>query len=347
MVEFAGWALPVMYDNIAAEHAATRTSGGLFDVSHMGRLRFKGGDAGAFLEKVFTRRVTDLAAGRSRYGFITNEVGGVKDDVIVSAEGDHKYAMVCNASNRQKLLAHFEAVAADHGWSIGLEDRTEKTAMVALQGPSVIEKLADKLPVDIDLRDLKRFGFVKTTYLFMEFIVHRTGYTGEDGVEVILPARAAAMAVKALGGESAWLKPAGLGARDTLRVEAGLPLYGHELSEEISALASGYDFAINLDQDFIGAPALRQQRDAGGPPRRLVGLKLDAKRIARQHTPVRLDGEVVGQVTSGTLSPTLGSSIAIAHLDAAHTEVGTKIECDFRGKPIAAEVVAMPFYKRA
>ncbi|MEM6312578.1 MAG: glycine cleavage system aminomethyltransferase GcvT [Planctomycetota bacterium] len=343
MVPFAGWSMPVSYGSVIEEHTACRTGGALFDVSHMGRLRFTGPDAGTFLETVFTRCVTDLADGQSRYGFITNERGGIKDDVIVGREGDD-YPIVVNASNREKLLSHFETVKTDRGLDVSIDDRTAKTAMLALQGPHVIEKFADILPIDLDLRGLKRFRFETVSYMLMKFTVSRTGYTGEDGVEVTLPAKACALAMRGLGSAlKDWLRPAGLAARDTLRIEAAMPLYGHEIDEETDPITAGLGWACDLSRNFIGADALRGLE----PAQKVVGLELDGKRIARQGNPISLDGNPVGIVTSGTMSPTLGKSIAMAKLDIAHTEPGTVVHADFKNGLVPARVVALPFYKRA
>lgn len=345
MTTFAGWQMPTKYTSVLDEHAATRRTGGLFDVSHMGRLQFKGPDAGRLLETVFSRPVQNLASGRSRYGFITNANGGIKDDVIVGRESEDRYPMVCNASNRLKLLDHFQRVTIDRGFKVEIEDRTMKTAMLALQGPAVIERFADVLPVDLDLRGMKRFGFETVTYLFMKFTVSRTGYTGEDGVEVTLPAKAVGMAMKALSSATKdWLKPCGLAARDVLRIEAALPLYGHEIDEETDPLTAGFGWACDLSQDFIGADVLRAKQ----PTEKLVGLKLDGKRIARQGSSVlNAAGEAAGVVTSGTFSPSLDASIALARVATEQSGEGTALQIDFKSGPVVATVVPLPFYKRA
>lgn len=343
MVGFAGWSMPVSYGSVIDEHNACRSEGAIFDVSHMGRLRFSGPDAGRFLETVFTRPVTNLDDGQSRYGFITNEHGGIKDDVIVGRERDD-YPVVVNASNRAKLLEHFETVKTTRGLNVKIDDRTAKTAMLALQGPAVIEKFADILPIDLDLRSLKRFRFETVSYMLMKFTVSRTGYTGEDGVEVTLPAKASALAMRGLSGPlKEWLRPAGLAARDTLRIEAAMPLYGHELDEDTDPITAGLGWACDLKQGFIGADALR----ASEPTHKIVGLELDGKRIARQGNPILANGNPIGTVTSGTMSPTLGRSIAMAKLELAHTEPGTVVAAAFKSGEVPATVVGLPFYKRA
>src|SRR5436190_14700130 len=297
MVDFAGWEMPLMYRGIIDEHEQTRRSGSIFDVSHMGRVYFSGKDTVAFLNRVLTRNVAEQRVGQSRYSLVCNENGGVMDDVIVSRDTKN-WLVVCNASNREKLVAHFNAQRRTSGMDLDIADQTESTGMVAIQGPKVIEKLADVLP--IELREMKRYTFETTSYLLIKFSVFRSGYTGEDGVEVILPAKVAPMAMKLLAGkmdrEEATVKPAGLGARDTLRLEAGMPLYGHELGETIDPLSAGLSFAVDLKKDFIGAEALRKV----SPKRKLVGLELEGRRIARQGTPIKRGEEVVGEVTSGT-----------------------------------------------
>jgi aminomethyltransferase len=345
MVDFAGWEMPILYRGITDEHNQTRTSGSLFDVSHMGRLYFSGKDVVAFLNQVLTRDVTEQRIGQSRYSLVCNEAGGVMDDVIISRD-QKTWILVVNASNRQKIVDHFNAVLKATGLAVTMEDNTESTAMVAIQGPKVIERMAEILPVDV--KAMKRYTFESSSFMLIKFTCFRSGYTGEDGVELILPAKMAAMAIKLVGNKDhagSTIRPAGLGARDTLRMEASMPLYGHELTEAIDPLSAGLGFAVDLNKDFIGAGPLRAIA-AAGPARKLVGLELEGKRIARQGTPIVLDGKTIGEVTSGTLSPTLGKSIAMAYLDAAHTAEGTAVSADLKGTLNAAKVVKTPFYKR-
>lgn len=346
LVDFAGWEMPLLYRGIVDEHDQTRKSGSLFDVSHMGRLTFAGPDAQRFLDKIVTRNVQTQKVGQCRYGLVCNDAGGILDDVIVS-RGEKNWIMVCNASNRAKLLAHFEMIRQTGGFDIELTDLTESTAMVAIQGPKVIDRLADILPVDV--RAMKRYSMEQSSFMLIKFTVFRSGYTGEDGVELILPAKMASMAMKLVGNkdhDGATIRPAGLGARDTLRLEAGMPLYGHELTETTDPISAGLTWAVDLTKDFIGAVPIRQIAEAG-PKRKLVGLTLDGKRIARQGTPVVVDGQPVGEVTSGTLSPTLGKSIAMAYVDAAHTAEGATVGLDLKGTVLPAVVTKLPFYKRA
>ena len=347
LVDFAGWDMPILYRGIVEEHEQTRTSGSIFDVSHMGRLFFSGPDAARFLNKVLTRNVADQKVGQSRYSLVCNESGGVLDDVIVSKDVKN-WILVCNASNREKLVAYFKHVRHDLDLDFDMADNTESTGMVALQGPKVIDRVAGVLPVDV--KALKRYQFESGSYMGMlKFTIFRSGYTGEDGIEIIIPAKVAGMAMKLIAGktdkEGATIKPAGLGARDTLRLEAGMPLYGHELTESIDPITAGLSWAVNLNKDFIGAEALRKVA-ADGPKRKLVGLELEGKRIARQGTPVVGDGKSVGEVTSGTLSPTLQKSIAMAYVDTDRAAEGTTLAVDLKGTVIPAKVVKLPFYKR-
>ncbi|HMB94772.1 MAG TPA: glycine cleavage system aminomethyltransferase GcvT [Tepidisphaeraceae bacterium] len=346
MVDFAGWDMPIMYRSIIDEHEQTRRSGSIFDVSHMGRLYFTGKDAQKFLNHVLTRNVADQKVGQSRYSLVCNEAGGILDDVIVSRDVKN-WLIVCNASNREKLVAYFTKIRQQSGMDFDMSDQTEATAMVALQGPKVIDRVADLLPIDI--KSMKRYTFESDSIMLVKFTLFRSGYTGEDGVELILPGRAASMAMKMLGGKfdkaDATIKPAGLGARDTLRLEAGMPLYGHELSETIDPISAGLSWAVDLNKDFVGATSLRAISEKG-PTRKLVGLQLEGKRIARQGAPILHDGKIVGEVTSGTLSPTLGTSIAMAYVDANQSTVGTELQADLKGTLNPAKVAPLPFYKR-
>jgi aminomethyltransferase len=355
MVDFAGWEMPMMYTGIHQEHQQVRTSGGLFDVSHMGRLKITGRHARRFLERVCTRKISDMEAGQCRYSLVCNENGGVRDDVIVYRLDDDEFLMVVNGANREKIVKHFDEVKTRQELVVKIDDQTMSTAMVAMQGPKVmglISRFSSEIPT------LKRYRFAVKNLLIMKLYVSRTGYTGEDGVEVILPASAVGMAMGLLlrdvdlKSESALVKPAGLGARDTLRMEAGMPLYGHELGEEISALSCGVDFAIALDKDqgergekFIGMDALKRTIDQGGPARRLVGIALDGKRTARQGMAVKAGDREVGVVSSACLSPTLGYPIAMAFVDVGASEVGSALQIDTGRGVLEGKVAKLPFYK--
>ena len=348
MVDFAGWEMPIIYRGIIDEHEQTRRSGSIFDVSHMGRLYFSGKDTVPFLNRVLTRNVSEQKVGQSRYSLVCNELGGVLDDIIISRDSKN-WIMVCNASNREKLVKHFHAIRRAADMDFDLSDQTDGTAMVAIQGPKVIERLSSVFPTD--LKAMKRYSFVSDTVMLMvKYTVFRSGYTGEDGVELIIPAKMAGMAMKLLAGKAdkpdATIKPAGLGARDTLRLEAAMPLYGHELGETIDPLSAGLGWAVDLKKEFIGVEKLREIQQTGSA-RKLVGLELEGKRIARQGTLIKSGDTVVGEVTSGTLSPTLGKSIALAYVDANFTAEGTQLSADLKGVDNPAKVVKTPFYKRA
>lgn len=355
MVEYAGWEMPIMYTGVHEEHLQVRRSGGLFDVSHMGRVKVTGRHARRFLERLCSRKVHDMEAGQCRYSLVCNEAGGVRDDVIVYRMDDDEFLVVVNAANREKLLGHFQQVKAAGDMTVKIDDQTLSTGMVALQGPKVMDMVAR---VSSEVPKLKRYRFVVKNIVVMKLIVSRTGYTGEDGVEVILPSGGVGMALKLLLKDSgansaaAAIKPAGLGARDTLRMEAGMPLYGHELGEDINALSCGVDFAISLDKDqgewaeeFVGMAALKRTKAQGGPPRRLAGLKFPGKRTARQGMPVQAGGRDVGVVTSACLSPTLGHPIAMAFVDIAKAAPGTALTVDTGRGVLEGEVTTLPFYK--
>jgi len=347
LVDFAGWEMPLLYRGIVEEHQQTRTSGSLFDVSHMGRIWLSGKDTPAFLNHVLTRSVTDHRVRRSRYSLICSASGGILDDVIVSRDVKD-WLIVCNASNREKILKHLEIQRDARSFDMQIDDRTLSTAMVAVQGPRVIELLSDFLAMD--LKTMPRYGFEDSEHMLTRYKIFRSGYTGEDGVEMIFSAESAATMVQSLSEElskdDSPIKPAGLGARDTLRMEAAMPLYGHELSESLDPISAGLGWAVELGKDFIGAEPLRVIAQHG-PARKLVGLHLASPRIARQGSPVRSGEKNIGEVTSGTFSPTLQKSIAMAYVDTKLAESKTPLQVDLRGSLIEAAVVPLPFYKRS
>jgi aminomethyltransferase len=345
MVPFAGWEMPVQFAGIVEEHNHTRNECSVFDVSHMGRLRITGNDAQRVLNRVCTRNLANAEPGRSYYSHICRGDGGILDDVIVSRFEDH-WGLVCNASNRDKIVAWLKQHSA--GTDAQLLDETMSTAMLACQGPRTIE-LAQQI-AGADLSSLKRYHFRVRVLGPVSIITYRSGYTGEDGIEVVVPAMMAGPLIPRLLGTpqqpNPAIRPAGLGARDTLRIEAGMPLYGHELGEEVDSLTAGQAWAVDLSKDFVGAEPMRKLRERG-LPRKLVGLELDGRRIARQHYKVYHDGREVGEVTSGTLSPTLGKSIAMASVRTEDSVDGAALEVDLSGKRVPACIVPLPFYKRA
>ena len=314
MVEFGGWELPVQYAGVIAEHQAVRAAAGLFDISHMGRLSFAGPGAEALIQHVWTNDAATMKDGQVRYGLICNERGGIRDDVFVY-RWPYGWAMVVNASNRTKIVEHLEAVKG--GRDVQITDQTLTTAMLAVQGPKAVELCRDLF--EADPSSLKYYHAAPTRCRGQECVVSRTGYTGEDGIEVMLAAAHAADLADEIVRRGA--VPCGLGARDTLRLEAAMPLYGHELTEEIDPLQAGLAWAVKLQKgDFIGrSPLLLAREQVGRSGRQRVGLVLEGKRAAREGCPVVLgDGRAVGVITSGSFTPTLQKSIAMAYVDVAH-----------------------------
>ncbi|MGC8643055.1 MAG: glycine cleavage system aminomethyltransferase GcvT [Isosphaeraceae bacterium] len=343
MVEFAGWLMPVQYSTIALEHTAVRERVGVFDISHMGRLTFDGPGMLDWLEKVTTNHVAKLKLNQIQYSLVPNEQGGLIDDILVYRQ-QHGYSVVCNASNRANVVAQLER--HHHGAEGNFHDRTLDTAMIAVQGPHA---LATVQPLfDQPLEPVKYYHMTIGLVLGdVTAVVSRTGYTGEDGYELIVPASQAARVWTAIldSGRAHGILPCGLGARDTLRFEAAMPLYGHELSESINPYAAGVGWAVKLDKgDFVGRQALRAWKANPGQAR--VGLRLAGKRIARQGASVLLDGVTVGAVTSGTFAPTLQASLAMALVEPSVCSPGTKLSVDVRGHREAATVVELPFYRR-
>jgi len=346
IVDFHGWDMPIQYSNIIEEHTAVRTKVGLFDLSHMGRIWVRGKDRKPWLDRVLTIDIPKMAPGRCRYTFLLTEKGTVIDDLLVyeDAEGDASF-LVVNASNREKNL---EWMKKNVGSSkVKIEDTTLKTSLVAVQGPKSVE--AVKLALDIDPSGLKYYTFARFAILgTKDCVVSRTGYTGEDGFEVFVPNALASKVWNALlkVAKKTGLKPVGLGARDTLRTEAGMPLYGQEIDDATTPLEAGLDFAVAIDKpDFIGKAALLAQKQAGFP-KKLAGFRMTGRRISRHGMEVHKDGAKTGVVTSGTFSPSLDASIGMAHVRPEHAAPGTAIEIDVRGKREPATTVPLPFYKR-
>ncbi len=349
MVDFAGWSMPVQYGSIIDEHHQTRKAFGLFDVSHMGRLYFSGTDVGSFLDSLTTRRVNGIDAGKIRYSLLTNEAGCILDDVLVyrlaGSDGEPFYMMVVNASNREKIVAWLNAKLPESS-DIKIDDRTEATAMIAVQGPKANEAVSKIASLNPD--SLSYYTGAVATIGDAEVIVSRTGYTGEDGCELIVPGEHAVsvwsqlMEIGACVGGGA----SGLAARDTLRLEAAMPLYGHELSEDVNAAQADLTFAINVkDREFIGRSSILVARKDDSLRKR-VGFVLEGKRAAREHCTVVVDGNTIGEVTSGAFAPTVQKSISMGYIDPAFAEPGTKVQFDIRGKIHDGEVVELPFYKR-
>ncbi len=344
--------MPVQYASIVDEHNATRAAVGVFDISHMGRLAIDGPDAAKFLDAMVTRRVDNMRPGQIRYGLMCNADGGILDDVLVyryadgtTIFGQAEYGLVVNAGNTPKIVDWLTDRQIE--FAARLRDLTSETAMIAVQGPQAMA-IAGEL-TDGDISSLKYYTGRQVNVCGVPTYVSRTGYTGEDGVELIVTADDAepiwATIIDkcvAFGGRAV-----GLGARDTLRLEAAMPLYGHELSESIDPVAAGLEFAINADdREFIGRDAILAARRANGGRVR-VGLQLEGRRAAREGSTVLAEGKVVGEVTSGTFSPTFGRPIAMAYVDRLVASDGTELAVDIRGKSAPATVVSLPFYHRS
>ena len=349
MVPFAGYEMPIQYSSIVQEHQTCRTSAALFDVSHMGRIRFDGEGSEQLLDHLLTRKVSGLPVGAVRYGLICNAEGGVLDDVLVShletPSQQRFHLLVVNASNRDKIMKWLTPHVADFP-GVTVSDRTELTAMIAVQGPKAMDTCQRLFR--FDPKRLKYYRATITDQFSKPVIISRTGYTGEDGFELIVRAEEAPRIWEnvLLAGRDEGFAAAGLGARDTLRLEASMPLYGHELDESTDPLSAGLGFACNLqERSFIGDQALREIA-ARGPSRMRVGLLPEGKRPAREGCAVLdREGTRVGVVTSGGPSPTLGRPIAMAYVDAAHAG-DSEFQIDIRGRTVNAVSTSMPFYKR-
>jgi aminomethyltransferase len=358
IVEFAGWEMPIQYTSIAQEHQAVRHSAGLFDIGHMGRLFFSGDDALDLIEYVYTNDAGSLSPGQARYGLVCNDNGGILDDVLLYRL-ERTWLLVVNASNRETILSWL----GQHRGSrqLKIRDATLDCSMLAIQGPRAVAIVAKLLSADPWKRECDPAAVTALKYYHAiqfgaegesdnRMIVSRTGYTGEDGFEIILPAGRVAELVQdllktaeSLGAE---LKPCGLGARDTLRLEAGMPLYGHELTDSIDPFQAGLGWAVKMEKgDFLGRDALGRRRRDGALPRR-AGLELTGKRIARDGATVRAGGRQVGSLTSGTFSPTLSKVIAMGYVEPQYAIAGTQCEVDVRGAATPARVVSLPFYRR-
>jgi len=345
MVDFAGWQMPIQYKSIIDEHQATRNSATLFDVSHMGRFVFSGSDVESFIDRMTTRKVAGMAHGGIRYSLVCNSDGGILDDILVyrlgTVDGGDQFTMVVNASNRSKLWdwLHSNVASLD----VTIHDATTETAMIAIQGPTAISVVNQHL--NIDVNSLKYFTGCHAEFDSVPLTVSRTGYTGEDGCEIVVTADAA---------EKIWtdlmthdgVSAAGLGARDTLRLEAAMPLYGHELSESINPAQTNLRFAISLkERDFVGKNSIVAAMSDDAAAVR-VGLSLDGRRAAREESEVYHNDEKIGIITSGTFSPTLQTPIAMGYVHPSATKIGTELFIDVRGRKIPAKIVQLPFYKR-
>jgi aminomethyltransferase len=345
IVPFAGWAMPVQYTGVVDEHQAVRTAAGLFDVSHMGELRMRGPHSAQVVDYLVTNDVKKLADGQAMYTCACNEQGTILDDLIVYRRGAEDWLIVCNASNRDKMSAHFARAAKDH---CDFADESDTTALVALQGPKASEVLtaAGAEALASLGRNLLRDGRIDG----VRCTASGTGYTGEDGVEIFCAWNDAPALWTALtrAGEGLGLKPVGLAARDTLRLEARLSLYGNDIDETTNPIEAGLAWVVKLDKgDFVGRAALAKVK-AAPLSRKLVGFEMTGRGIARHgYRLIDMAGNPVGICTSGSPGPTVGKNIGLGYLPSEMAEVGTRFQVDCRGKNVDAVVAPTPFYKRA
>ena len=343
MVEFGGFEMPVQYGaGVIREHMAVRTACGLFDVSHMGEVVMEGPDAVKNLNRLLTNDYTVMEDGQARYSPMCNEQGGTVDDLIVYKVAGDRYFVVVNASNREKDVAWIKAhVSGD----LSVEDVSDRYGQIALQGP-LAERILLRLTAPENIPRKNYYALWDRSVGGVNCVVSRTGYTGSDGFELYTAAEDAEKLWDLLleAGKGDGLIPCGLGARDTLRLEAGMPLYGHELSDTVSPLASGLGFFVKMDKpDFIGKAALEA---AGTPAQCRVGLKAVGRGIMREHQDIYVDGRKVGLTTSGTHCPFIGYPAAMALVDREYAALGTRVQVDVRGLLVEAEVVKLPFYKK-
>jgi len=346
MVPFAGYEMPVQYRSIIEEHRAVRSAVGIFDLSHMGEIEITGEEAVAFLRRALVSDPGALDVGQAQYSMACQDDGGVIDDLIVYRLEEGRYWIVCNASNRTAVVEHLGALLERGDFGAALDDRSDRTALVAPQGPRAAEVLAGL--TDLDLDAIGNYRAASGTVAGIDCLVARTGYTGEDGFELFCAARDARRVWEAVAeaGAAHGAQPCGLGARDTLRLEAGMPLYGNELSRETNPFEVNLGRVVKLDKgDFVGRAALQAIQQAG-PKRKLIGLRMIDNAIPRAGYAVLAEGRPAGHVTSGTLSPTLGEKIAMALVPAELAGIGNAFEVVVRDRPYRAEQVKLPFYRR-
>ena len=348
--DFGGWDMPLKYGSELAEHRAVREAAGLFDLSHMGEVRVSGAQAAAALDAALVGNLSRVAVGRAKYSLICAEDGGIIDDLISYRIAEDEFLVVPNAGNAPVVAAELAARAV--GFDATVSDESSATSLIAVQGPRSVEILHALVPEEQRalVSDMKYYAAAPATVSGIPVLLARTGYTGEDGFELYVPnAQAAELWTAVLAaGEPLGLIPAGLAARDSLRLEAGMPLYGNELSREITPFEAGLGPVVSLakESDFVGRAAL-EARKAEGSAFVLVGLRGTGRRAGRPGYPVLADGARVGRITSGQPSPTLGHPIALAYVAPEYAEPGTALEVDLRGKAEPFEVVALPFYRRA
>ena len=340
MTNFGGWSMPLQYSSIRDEHTAVRTAAGIFDLSHMGEIHVTGAGAQALVQRLVARDIAGLRPGRAQYTVLCNESGGIIDDLLVYAEGDG-YFLVVNAGNQDR---DFQWIQQHADGETEITNVGRETALIGVQGPravEIVQELADR-----DLGGVRYYAFSDGTVDGKRARISRTGYTGEDGFEIFCAPGDASSVWKALleRGQGRGLKPAGLGARDTLRLEAGMRLYGNDMDENTNPLQAGLEWTVSLEKEFIGVDALR--RSAARPDRTIAGVKILDRSIPRHGYAVLENGVQIGSVGSGNVSFTLGYNIAMASVPPGRATIGTRLGIDIRGTTAPAEVVPLPFYKR-
>lgn len=345
LVSFAGWEMPIQYSGIVSEHNAVRMNMGLFDVSHMGEIFVSGPEAEKALDYLTCNDVRSLVDGKAQYSAITNEKGGLIDDIIIYRFSSTRYLLCVNASNSDK---DFQWLKSHNKFNCSIEDRSSEYGQMAVQGPLAVG-LVEKATGRALAKEVKSFHFVSLKLFGVDVIAARTGYTGEDGFEIFTPWNRALEVWEGLFGvgEDSLLEPAGLGARDSLRLEACLPLYGHELADDWTAIESGLGWIVKPDKkgDFLGRAVLERQKKEGSP-RSLVGFFVNDSGIVRQGDKIVVAGKEVGVVTSGTKTPYLNQALGLALIESKYKEVGSEINAVVRGKELKCEVVTTPFYRR-
>ena len=346
MVPFAGFEMPVQYVGLKLEHEAVRTACGMFDVSHMGEFMVEGPDALALIQWISSNNAAKLVDGKVQYACMPNGRGGIVDDMLVYRHNEYKYMLVVNASNRTKDWQWIQDQSQQRGFNVVITDQSDDVALLAIQGPQADAVIANLKPVrnnGADWNNLTYYTFTEANLLGHQVTISATGYTGSGGVEVYMPFNAAQDLWDACLEQG--VVPCGLGARDTLRMEMGFCLYGNDIDESTSPIAAGLGWITKFNKEFVDAESLRAEKE-GGSTRRLVGLRMDERGIPRQGYDVcDLNGEVVGRVTSGTMSPSLGHGIGMAYIEASLASVDTPLCVMIRNKSVACHVVRFPFYK--
>ncbi len=347
IIDFGGWAMPVQYTNVIEEHRATRTAAGLFDICHMGEIEVRGPQAFDLLQWVMSRNLAEQRINQMKLSLVLNDRGGIVDDLTVYKFAEDDYLVVTNAGTMGKVFARLIEARDRRGFDCRIFDRTEETSKLDLQGPASQAILQGMVAADLSV--LGYYESVRTTLLGVPALVSRSGYTGEDGFEIYTANDPIGMIWDTLleRGKPHGLKPVGLGARDTLRLEAGMMLYGSEMNEDITPYEVVYGWLVDPAKDFLGRDALMQKK-AAGFEKKLVGFEMEGRGIARHGYPVvAADGRVIGEVTSGTMSPTLNKAIGLGFVTIDHKEPGTGIGIQIRDNTVKAKTVKLPFYKRS